>query len=275
MIRKDQIQEFLNFKPELQSFVFRILTNKQDAEDIVQETYLKVHQNIEAFRGESSFKTWVFSIALNLSKNLLTRQKRWLENAQDYGAMLHVHSPARWTALKNVFDSTPDKTYEVKEHIAYCFNCINKTLELNQQICLLLKEVYDFKIHEIMEITKLSEGIIKHAIADARKNMIRIFDDRCSFVNKGGSCHQCTTLTGSLNPKQNAQIEALKIKMVRDGDSSDKGRLLDLRLELVKNIDPLNSSNSLVNTFMLEHSEKWVKEGIEKKVLKSRPKSDG
>jgi RNA polymerase sigma-70 factor (ECF subfamily) len=209
----------------------------------------------------------------HLSKNHLGKQKRWLENAQDYGAMLHVHSPDHWVKFKSVFESTPDKNYEIKEHIVYCFNCINKTLELNQQVCLLLKEVYDFKVSEIMQITNLTEGIVKHAIADARKNMVRIFDNRCSFVNKNGVCHQCTTLKGNLNPKQNAHIEAMKIKMVKDGSNPDKEHLLNLRLELVKNIDPLNSPNSLMNSFMLESCENWVEKGIEKKVLEFRPKS--
>lgn len=266
MLQHDYIQDFLKFKPALQSFIFRMLTNRQDAEDIVQETYIKVQQNIGTFKGESTFKTWVFSIALNLSKNHLTKQERWLENAQDYGAALHMQSAEHWTAFKNVFESTPDKQYDAKEHIAYCFNCINKTLEPDQQVCLLLKEVYEFKISEIMQITGLTEGIIKHAIADARKNMIRIFDDRCSFVNKKGVCHQCTSLTGSLNPKQNAQIEAVKIKMVKEGNNPDKELLLHLRLELVKSIDPLNSPNTILNSYMLEQSEKWVVEATKKDI---------
>ncbi len=135
MQQKDYVKEFLELKPALQSFIFRMLTNRQDTEDLLQDTYIKVHQNISSFKGESSFKTWVFAIALNLSKNQLSKKSRWLENAQDYGAMLHVHSPDHWTTFKSVFESTPYRNYEIKEHIVYCFNCISKTLDLNQQVC--------------------------------------------------------------------------------------------------------------------------------------------
>jgi RNA polymerase sigma-70 factor (ECF subfamily) len=261
------MQDFLGFKPELQSFIFRLLTNKQDTEDVVQETYIKVHQNIDTFKGESSFKTWVFTIALNLSKNHLGKQKRWLENAQDYGANLHAVSNGHWTRMREVFAQTSDKTYEIKEHIAYCFNCINKTLETNQQVCLLLKEVYEFKVAEIMEITGLTEGVVKHALTDARKNMIRIFDNRCSFVSKKGVCHQCSVLKGNLNPQHNAQVEAMKIKMVKDGDNPNKEHLLNLRLHLVKNTNPIEAPNAVLNTYMLENIETWVDEGIKRKVL--------
>lgn len=273
MLLKNHVQDFLTFKPELQSFIFRLLTHKQDTEDMIQETYIKIHQNIDSFKGESSFKTWVFSIALNLSKNHLAKQKRWLENAQDYGANLHATDEKLWRKMQGVFEQTPDKAYEVKEHIAYCFNCINKTLEPQQQICLLLKEVYGFKVSEIMDITGLTEGVVKHAIANARKHMIRIFDNRCSFVSKKGVCHQCSVLKGNLNPRQNAQKEAVKLKMVKEGNRPDKEYLLDLRFELVKNIDPLNAPNSILNTYMLENNEQWVDEGIKRKVLGNRPDS--
>jgi len=261
--------DFNSFKDELASFIFRLTTNRQDTEDIVQDTYIKTFENLHSFEGNSSLKTWVFSIGLNIAKNQLKKQKRWLENTQDYGANLHVQSPEHWERFHAEFNATPEQQYEVKEHINYCFNCINKTLVIEQQICLLLKEVYAFKLAEIMAITELTEGKVKHAIADARRNMVRIFDNRCALVNKQGACHQCTELTGILNPKQNVQIEAAKIQMVKDGHSKNKERLMELRLDIVRGIDPLNAPNSIVNTFMLESAESWVEEGKRRKVLKN------
>ncbi len=273
MNQKELTDSFLAIKNELLSFVFRLISQRQDAEDIVQETYLRVHEKIDSFKGQSSFKTWVFSIALNLSRNQLSKQKRWEENSQDYGAMLHSHSPEHWVEFRAVFDATPTRQYEISEHIAYCLNCINKTLALEQQICLLLKELYEFKIDEIINITGLTLGKVKHAIADARRDMIRIFDSRCSFISKQGVCHQCTALKGILNPEQDAQIEAKKIAMVRHGDSTDREYLLNLRLQLARSIDPLNSPNTLLTTYMLEKRDQWVAEGQQRKVLKTRPKS--
>ncbi|MDO5978959.1 RNA polymerase sigma factor [Flavivirga spongiicola] len=254
----DQYQtEFLNFKNELSSFIFRLLTNKQDTEDVIQDTYIKTFERLDTFRGISSFKTWVFSIALNTAKNHLSKQKRWKENAQDLGADSHSKSAELSAKMKIVFEQTPERNYEIKEHINYCFNCINKTLLLKQQVCLLLKEVYHFKVSEIIEITKFTEGVVKHALADARNNMMRIFNSRCSFINKKGICHQCTTLKGVLNPDQHAHIEAQQIKLVKEGNTGNQDYLLNLRLELVRGIDPLHSKNSILNTYMLENLESW------------------
>jgi len=261
--------EFIAFKAKLSSFVFRLVTNKQDTEDIVQETYLKAFEKIDSFQGKSSFKTWVFTIALNLAKNHLKKQKRWLENAQDYGAMLHAKSKKHWDAFQSVFESTPEQEYSIKEHLVYCFNCMNKTLELEQQICLLLKEVYDFKVKEIIGITKLSEGKVKHALTNARKNLNAIFEKRCAIVNQNGMCNQCSELTGILNPKQKVQEKVNQLKLAKQKHTTSNDRLLDIRLDMVKSLNPLQSNNTLITTYFLENSEKWVKEGKQKNILEN------
>ena len=261
--------EFIAFKAKLSSFVFRLVTNKQDTEDIVQETYLKAFEKIDSFQGKSSFKTWVFTIALNLAKNHLKKQKRWLENAQDYGAMLHAKSKKHWDAFQSVFESTPEQEYSIKEHLVYCFNCMNKTLELEQQICLLLKEVYDFKVKEIIGIMKLSEGKVKHALTNARKNLNAIFEKRCAIVNQNGMCNQCSELTGILNPKQKVQEKVNQLKLAKQKHTTSNDRLLDIRLDMVKSLNPLQSNNTLITTYFLENSEKWVKEGKQKNILEN------
>ncbi|WP_420580425.1 RNA polymerase sigma factor [Reichenbachiella sp.] len=259
--------EFLSFKCELTSFVFRLVSNRALAEDLVHDTYLKVVDKIGTFRKESSYKTWVFTIAHNLTKNQLSKQKRWREDAQQINAKLHINSEEMFDKMRGVYDSKPDKSFELKEHITYCFNCMTKTLVVEQQVCIWLKNVYDFKVSEIMTITGLSEGKVKHAIAGARKSLTRIFDDKCAFVSQKGTCHQCSSLKGILNPEQNEQSKANQIKMVREGGNPDKEKLLDLRLELVKNMNPLESSSSHLHTYFLENSPQWVKMALSEEKL--------
>ena len=258
--------EFLEFEQELKSFVFRLVTHLQDTEDIVQDTYIKVFDKLEGFEGRSSFKTWVFAIALNQAKNYLARQKPWLVDTQTIAANLHLQSKPLADKVVKKYESKPEQAYEVKEHINYCFNCMTKTLEIHQQVCLWLKEVYGFKIDEIMNITELSEGKVKHAIADARKTMINIFEQKCALVSKKGVCHQCTQLAGFLNAKEDAHQKALKIKMVKEGMTPDKERLLDLRLELAKSIDPLQASNAHIHLYFLENNPKWTEIGLKQPV---------
>ncbi|MGH1433477.1 MAG: sigma-70 family RNA polymerase sigma factor [Lewinella sp.] len=75
-MNKNYQSEYLQVEDELKSFVFRLVTNQQDTEDIIQDTYLKVDKNIDSFKEESSFKTWVFSIAINTAKKHLKEGQR-------------------------------------------------------------------------------------------------------------------------------------------------------------------------------------------------------
>jgi RNA polymerase sigma-70 factor (ECF subfamily) len=76
-------QEFEGIVGHLRSYLLRITASVVDAEDIAQDTYIKAAEKINTFRGESSLKTWVFTIASNLAKDNLRAQKRWVENVTD------------------------------------------------------------------------------------------------------------------------------------------------------------------------------------------------
>ena len=63
-------------KTKIYALALKMTGNNNDAEDIVQETLLKAIDNIDKFRGESSFGTWLYSIALNQARAHLVRQKK-------------------------------------------------------------------------------------------------------------------------------------------------------------------------------------------------------
>jgi RNA polymerase sigma-70 factor (ECF subfamily) len=138
----------------------------------------------------------------------------------------------------------PQGVYEIREHIDYCFTCVSKMLPLEQQIALILKDIYDFKVKEIAGIMDTTYGVVKHLLHSARKTMIAIFDDTCALVSKRGVCNQCSELNGKFNPKQDRQAKLMKIKMVKDRSSYNVKELYALRAELVKGIDPLQAEGA-------------------------------
>jgi RNA polymerase sigma-70 factor (ECF subfamily) len=125
---------------------------------------------------------------------------------------------------------------------------------------LLAKSKYlEFKISEIMVIMNLSEGKVKHAIADSRKTMVRIFENKCALINKQGVCSQCTGLNNVFNPNQKSEEEALKLKIVKEQKGKNYNQLLDLRLQMVKSIDPLAGEGFDLHNYLIENSPNWVK----------------
>lgn len=160
--------------------------------------------------------------------------------------------------------TSPEGQFEISEHITFCFTCVSKSLPIEQHLVILLKEVYEFKVKEIAEILDHTDAMIKYYLHTGRSKMIQIFDNKCSLVNKKGVCHQCTELNGIFNPQQNAEEELTKIKMTKDASNQDKNHLFDLRMEVVKGIDPFESNASELQLHHLEHNRKVMENYLTK-----------
>ena len=64
------------FKSRLASAAYRIVGDYDKAEDVVQETFLRVHRNAHRYRNIAKFSTWIYTIALNVARNELRNTKR-------------------------------------------------------------------------------------------------------------------------------------------------------------------------------------------------------
>ena len=65
-----------NYERQLFALARRLTGNEHDAEDVIQDTLLKAIDKIDQFRGESSFGTWLYAIALNQGRAFLAKEKR-------------------------------------------------------------------------------------------------------------------------------------------------------------------------------------------------------
>jgi RNA polymerase sigma-70 factor (ECF subfamily) len=257
--------EFELARPQLKSYILKITASIEDAEDIVQDSFIKASQKMYTFQSNSSVKTWIFTIASNLAKDNLRAKKRWTENINDICKSKALADPNYFPELVQIQQTSQYGQFEIKEHISFCLTCISKSLPLEQQICILLKEVYEFKVLEIAQILDTSEAMVKYHLHSSRTKMISIFDGRCALINKEGVCHQCSELNGIFNPKQVFEIEKNKIEMAKVADKGDKEHLLSLRLQIMKEIDPFSSNGSELQLHHLEYNRKVMENYSEKK----------
>jgi len=256
--------EFDQMKGPLKAFVLRMTASVHDTEDIIQDTWIKALDKLHTFQGGATLKTWVFAIASNQAKDYLKKRKRWTENVTDICKTAAMSNESFFQEAMQIRMTSPQGNFEIREHIAFCFTCIAKSLPLEQHLCLLLKEVHDFKIGEIAVILKLSEARVKYFLHTARGKMTEIFEGRCALINQEGICHQCTELNGIFNPKQNAQEELVKIKMVREAEKGEKDYLLDLRMEIIRQTDPFESGAAELQLHHLEHNRQVMENYLNK-----------
>lgn len=263
IISTDQLTaEFERTRPALRSYILRMTASRQDAEDIVQETWIRAQRSLGSFKGDGSVKTWLFAIAQNIARDHLRALKRWPEHVGDICKDAAMQDPDFFRESMTLHQSSPQARFEIREHIALCFTCVSRSLPLEEQIALLLREVHGFSASEIAEIMQSTEAMVKYWLHGGRSRMIDVFDRRCALINKEGACHQCTELNGIYNPKQNAQEEAAKLRMVRDAANPDKEHLFDLRMQVLREIDPFTSAAAELQLHHLEFDRKVMEQHV-------------
>lgn len=245
--------QFAELRPSLVSFLFRLTTNRADAEDCAQEAYLRARRGLTGFEGRSSPKTWVFQIATNLVRDQKRTRARWREDTQDRCKATTRGAPEKVERMLELVAKADVDRYDAREHVDYCFTCIAKTLPLQRQLAILLKTVYEFSVPEIVTILGSTEGKVKHALAGGRRTLNDVFDRRCALINREGTCYECSEINGFVNPKAEIQERMMRLQMVTEAEKeASHDRLLDLRAALVRGVDPLTAPTAELHEYLLK-----------------------
>lgn len=222
------------WRGQLFRFIYRMVAVREDAEDIQQSALLRAFEALPSYRAEASFKTWLFGIAAHLCLDHLRARKRWRVEAQLIGEREAEADPEAIAGVAG-FANDPAFRFEVKEHIAFCFTCIARTLEPEQQAAILLKEVLGFTAEESAGVVGLSEPVFRHRLSAARKLMATSYEGLCRLIDKQGACWQCSGLRGFLAP--HARGEDLVQIQVAPGIAVTPESLLDARVAIVRDAD--------------------------------------
>lgn len=153
------------YQDKVFNLVYRMLGDTQEAEDLSQEVFITVFKNIDSFRGDSKFSTWLFRIAVNHCKNRLKylgRRARGRTRALDdvpEGAL--TDSPLQGAMPR------PDRLALGKELEGVVQKAI-AALEEEHRVLIILRDIENLPYHEIADITGLNPGTVKSRLHRAR-----------------------------------------------------------------------------------------------------------
>ncbi|MCA9713320.1 MAG: RNA polymerase sigma factor [Myxococcales bacterium] len=176
--------------PRLNAFAYRMVAHPEDAAELVQDALLKAHQRLASFRGDASFSTWLFAILTRRCLDHLNARRRWRRDAQAHTR----ESPDAPHHRVGAELRRPEARFEAREHIAFCFSCVSRSLPPEEAAAIFLREVFGFKNREAARVCGVSESVLRHRLSAGRQAMQDAFDDLCGLVNKRGVCHQCAGL---------------------------------------------------------------------------------
>jgi RNA polymerase sigma-70 factor (ECF subfamily) len=157
----------LRYSGMLSQRIFQIVRHQEDAEDVLQETFLKAYQHLQTFRGTCSFSTWLVAIGTNVSLMLLRRRKTLRKNTCDVVAEDGETLVMEWrdTALD------PEQRYMMYQTSQKVNHAVRR---LSPQLRNLLEMYYkrELRLKDVAKIVGVSEGAAKSRILRAR-HMLR------------------------------------------------------------------------------------------------------
>jgi len=145
----------------------KMLQNPQDAEDVLQETFIKAYRNIENFRGDSNILTWLYRIATNEALMTLRRRKLQIysmdETADDHREFERPKEIEDWCCL-------PEDELMSSEARAYLDASI-KALPNALRIVFVLRDIEGLSTRQTAEILDLTENAVKTRLSRARMRL--------------------------------------------------------------------------------------------------------
>ena len=150
------------YYPRVYASLFSFTKSKEDSEDLAQQTFVKVWQQINSFRGESAFFTWIYRIAINLAKNYVASSGYKKQRANTSMDMLEIDISSKENIESMLIHDQAIE--EVK-------NFIN-TLPESLKTAYTLREVEGKSYNEISIITETPIGTVRSRIFRARETIV-------------------------------------------------------------------------------------------------------
>ena len=138
---------------------YRIVHNRQDAEEVTQEVFLNIYRKLKYFRFEASFNTWVYRITTNCAINQYKKISKDNNRKQEFYEYLNP-----WPAL--------DKSFLANESDKEIVNLFLRMLNPDQRMCIVLRSIEGLSYRQIADILKISINTVRSRIKRAREKLL-------------------------------------------------------------------------------------------------------
>ena len=185
------------------NIALKMVWDPADAEDVTQETLIKIITKLSTFRGDSSFRTWAYRIAANHVINMKKRKKEFeYTSLRIYGSNI-LNSPD--TDLPDQSSVPVDLDLLIEETKIGCMNAMLLCLDREQRLIFILGNMFNVNDEVGSEILDMTKVNFRQKLSRARKQLANFMTDKCGLMNKNNPCH-CAKKTklmmdaGHVNP---------------------------------------------------------------------------
>ncbi|MCK4532276.1 RNA polymerase sigma factor [bacterium] len=139
------------------SIALSITKNIDTAEDITQEVFIKIYKNLKKFQFRSTFKTWIYRIAINTAINDYKKRSKEMGKRDDFELALKTH------CVNDITEEIIGRKDKERQLLSFL-----DTLNKEQRTCIILREIERLSYKEISEVLKININTVRSRLKRAR-----------------------------------------------------------------------------------------------------------
>ena len=151
------------YENKVYNYALKVMQNREDAEDVLQETFLNVIKSIKTFRGESTLSTWIYKITTNTALMKLRSHKKDFESLDENT----IDISKDYKSLNQKLSESPLENLYNKEFINNIMHSLDE-LPVNYRTVFILRDMEGFSAKEVSNILNMSIPAIKSNLRRAR-----------------------------------------------------------------------------------------------------------
>ena len=161
------------YKERLYATVYHMTSNHEDANDLVQDTFIKAYKSLRGFRGQSSFYTWVYRIAVNRTINFIKRRKNRSQYSLDDLDSSIQTDPDLVELMSHV---TPRREVALTELQQKLNEALQRLSEPHRAV-VAMHDIQGMTHADIARVMKCSEGTVRSRLFYARQQLQGLLSD--------------------------------------------------------------------------------------------------
>jgi len=155
------------YKDLVYTLALRMLKNREEAEEVSQDTFIKIYKSLHKFKGESKFSTWIYKVAYNSCLDRIKKNRKYLNDVE-----INEFTEHEVKTVDNAFEALVEE--ERNQLIQECLN----VLPSDDSFLLTLYYFEEQSLEEIANIVGLTANNVKVKLFRSRKKLTTILRDR-------------------------------------------------------------------------------------------------
>lgn len=142
---------------------WRIVSKHEDAEEVTQEVFLTVYRKLSSFKFQSSLKTWIYRVTINIALNYAKKLSRTRNKTTEYNEQIHC------AGVLGEAEAIVDK-----EHNEKLVKVLLNTLTSDQKTCMVLRNIEGLSYREIADVLNININTVRSRLNRGRETLLQL-----------------------------------------------------------------------------------------------------